>query len=371
MREIGAQELKQKLEEDQGVEIVDIREAAEFEDWHIQGSRNVPVYDALKSRRDEELLERAATLPRDRPIVTVCRGGIVSRKAAQLLCSLDYDASSLAGGIRGWGQVWSEAAIDCGAGVTFVQIRRNSKGCLSYLFGAGGEAIVVDPSVSCSAYLDIAERAKLKIVRVLETHVHADHVSRARELCSITDASLTMLPNQRVTYPITTMADGERIRVGGVTVEAIATPGHTFESACYLVNETVLLTGDTLFVDGFGRPDLERGDAGAEAGARALFGSLRERLFGRFEEMRFYPTHHGKPIGFDRTAIGASLSDVRRGSAGLLAKDEQTFVDGILTRLQAKPPNHEAIISINEGRADPGGIDVLDLEAGPNRCAAG
>jgi len=371
MREIGAQELKQRLEDDQAVEVVDIREPAEYQQWHIEGSRNLPVYEALKNQRDEELFARAATLPKDRAIVTVCRGGIVSRKAAQLLCSLDYDASSLIGGIRGWGQVWTEAPIDCGAGVTFLQIRRNAKGCLSYLFGAGGEAVVVDPSVSCSAYLEIAKREGLKIVRVLETHVHADHISRARELSGITGAPLTMLPNQRVKYPITPVADGETLRVAGVVVEAIATPGHTFESVCYLVNDRVLLTGDTLFVDGFGRPDLERGDAGAEDGARALFGSLRKSLFGRFEDLPFYPAHHGKPIGFDRAPVGASLQNVRGNSLDLIDKDEQTFVDGILGRLQAKPPNHEAIIGINEGRTDPAGVDALDLEAGPNRCAAG
>lgn len=371
MCEIDAEELKRRLEENAGVEIVDIRESAEFEDWHIEGSRNVPVYEALRSERDEALIERAAALPKDRPIVTVCRGGVVSRKAAQLLCSLDYDAASLSGGIRGWGRIWSEASIDCVTDTICLQIRRNGKGCLSYLIGADGEAVVVDPSVDCPAYLEIAAREGLEIVRVLETHVHADHVSRARELCGITGAKLTMQPNGRVTYPISGLEDGETIRVGDARIEAIATPGHTYESMCYLVNDEILLTGDTLFVDGFGRPDLERGDAGAEAGARALFASLGGRLFERFEKLRFYPAHHGKPIGFDREPIGACLSDVRRDSSGLLEGSEQAFVDWIMARLQAKPPNHEAIIAINEGREELGGVDPLQLEAGPNRCAAG
>jgi glyoxylase-like metal-dependent hydrolase (beta-lactamase superfamily II)/rhodanese-related sulfurtransferase len=370
MTEIRAEELKRRLEEDQPVEVVDIREADEFASSHIQGSRNVPVYKALRRNQVEALLQRAAALPKDRPIVTVCVEGKLSLKAAELLRSLDLDASSLAGGIRGWGAVWSEAPIDCGEGVTFLQIRRNGKGCLSYLFGAGGQAAVVDPSVDCSAYLEIAEREGLKIVRVLETHVHADHISRARELCRRTGAELVMPRNRRVNYAYTPVEDGDKITVGEITVGVIATPGHTQESACYLVNDAVLLTGDTLFVNAVGRPDLEKGDAGAEAGARALYHSLRNRLFGRFDDVRIYPTHHGQPLGFDRTPVGVSLRDVR-SSLDLLERTEQQFVDAIVSSLNAKPPNHEEIIAINEGRKELGVVDPLQLEAGPNRCAAG
>lgn len=296
----------------------------------------------------------------------------MSRKAVELLRSLGFEAASLTGGIRGWGAVWSEAAIPWRSrdGELLIQFRRNGKGCLSYLIGAGGEAAVVDPSIDVSAYREAARRRGLRITHVLETHVHADHISRARELCEIEGAKLVMPPNRRVTYPFTPIRDGETLSIGGLSVEAVATPGHTSESVCYRVGDQALLTGDTLFVESVGRPDLERGDAGAEAAARMLYRSLRERLLGRFDGIGVYPAHTGRPVGFDGQPIGASLTELRRELAWL-GYEEKEFVDTVLASLQAKPPNFLEIISINEGKAGLAGKDPLDVEAGPNRCAAG
>ncbi len=86
--------------------------------------------------------------------------------------------------------------------------------------------------------------------------------------------------------------------------------------------------------------------------------------------MWIYPTHHAGPIPFDRVPIEASFA-VLKSKLELLAADEPCFVSKILDSLQAKPPNFEEIIAVNEGKVDPGSIDPLALEAGPNRCAAG
>lgn len=365
---IGAQELRAKLEEGQPLVLVDIREADEFEGWHIHGSRNFPVYDALKEDREEPLIRSSGDLPRDRLIVTVCRGGIVSVRAAEVLQGLGYEALSLEGGMRGWGGVWSTAPVSEKPWV--LQIRRNGKGCLSYLLGADGEAAAIDPSVDAAAYLEGASARGMRITHVFETHVHADHISQARTLCRLAGAELVLPPNKRVDFAYRSIADGEKVRVGGLDVEAISTPGHTSESSCYLFDGKILFTGDTLFVNAVGRPDLEKGDAGAEAGARQLYRSLRERLLRRFDDVRFYPCHHSKPIGYDGEPIGASLAEVR-SSSELLQAGEETFVAAILNSLSCKPGNHESIVALNEGKSDLGDLDPLELEAGPNSCAAG
>ena len=197
MNQITVSELKAQLVAGDTVEVVDIRASDEYSGWHIHGSRNVPVYNALRGGSDRSLIDGASSLPRDQPIVTVCRMGIMSQKAASALSALGFDAHSLVGGIRGWGGVWSEAHIPLMAveGAELVQVRRNGKGCLSYIVGSAGEAAVVDPSVDSEVYLRAAERDDLRITRVLETHVHADHLSRARELCEATGAKLTMRDN--------------------------------------------------------------------------------------------------------------------------------------------------------------------------------
>ncbi|MDX1388867.1 MAG: MBL fold metallo-hydrolase [Acidobacteriota bacterium] len=371
MNEITASELKERLEAGEPLTLLDIREKDEFGDWHIKGSRNLPVYNAIGMNRIEGLKQGAGELPADRPVITVCRGGVRSQRAAAVLREMGLDAISLAGGLRVWGGVWTTASIELKSApeAVFVQIRRNGKGCLSYLVGADGEAAVVDPSVDSRAYLEIVERNGLRITRVLETHVHADHLSRARELCGLTGATLVMPPNERVSFEYMPSRDGDTIDVGGLSIETIATPGHTGESVCYVVNGEALLTGDTLFVDSVGRPDLEKGDAGAVAGARRLYDSLDRRLFSRFDDLRVYPAHHADPVGFDGVPIVGSIRDLRR-SVDLLGLAEKDFVRRIVDGLGAKPPNFEAIIAVNEGKSDLSGIDPLDLEAGPNRCAA-
>jgi glyoxylase-like metal-dependent hydrolase (beta-lactamase superfamily II) len=131
-----------------------------------------------------------------------------------------------------------------------------------------------------------------------------------------------------------------------------------------------LLTGDTLFVDAVGRPDLERGDAGAENGARLLHRCLHERILTRADGLAIHPAHHAAPVGFDGAPIGATLGEIRRRTQAL-ALDEEAFVRKVVDSLRQKPGNFESIIAINEGKAELGGEDPLDLEAGPNSCAAG
>jgi glyoxylase-like metal-dependent hydrolase (beta-lactamase superfamily II) len=371
MSEITADQLKAKLEAGDDLELIDIREPGDFASWHIVGSKNLPVYDALRHSDDSALIERAEEIPKGRPVVAVCKGGIMSMRAVGVLQALGYEAISLAGGMRGWGTVWTRAEIPLGdASGRLFQIRRNGKGCLSYLLASNGKAAVVDPSVDVAAYLDLARELDVEITHVFETHVHADHLSRARELAAAAGGTVAIPETDRVHFDYTPVRDGDRLVVGDLQVEVVSTPGHTSESCCFLVGDDVMLSGDTLFVNAVGRPDLEKGDAGAEAGARALYRTLHERVLTRSDDLRIYPTHHGRPIGFDGRAIGATLGAIR-GELDLLAVDEEAFVERILASLRAKPGNFETILALNEGRAGLGGVDLLALEAGPNSCAAG
>jgi glyoxylase-like metal-dependent hydrolase (beta-lactamase superfamily II)/rhodanese-related sulfurtransferase len=373
MSEITADELKRRLERPGSTpRVVDIRPPAEFEAWHIEGAINVPVYDQLKAGSVGEALRQLAELPSDRPVVTVCRGGFVSKRAAQILGEMHREAASLMGGMRGWGAVWTEARVPLSTvpSATLLQVRRNGKGCLSYVLSDGGEAAVVDPSVAVEAYLELLARLSVSLKLVLETHVHADHLSRARALAERTGATLVYPENGRVRFPYHAVRDGDRLRVGGVEIEVLATPGHTGESVCYRLAGEALLTGDTLFTGAVGRPDLEKGNAGAEAGARLLWHSLHERLLALPPSSRVLPAHHATAIGFDGVPVAATLGEVRERVA-LVQAPEETFVADVLRALQAKPPNFERVIAVNEGKAGIEGLDPLDVEAGPNRCAVG
>jgi len=370
MKEIDADELKRKLELGEPVAVVDIREASEYVDWHIHNSISFPVYSALKAGNVGAVSTRVDTLPDDRPLVVVCNRGNTSKLAASILESGGFEAYSLIGGMRGWSTVWSEARlVQTGKGCTaIIQVRRNGKGCLSYMFGSNGEAAVVDPCVDGSVYVKIAEREDLRITHVFDTHVHADHISRGQSLARATGARYFLPANERVTYSFSPLYDKDRLDFRQAMMESVVTPGHTEESTCYLINGETLLTGDTLFVESVGRPDLEKGDAGADAGARMLYKSLHEKLLALSRNVQVLPGHYSKPLGFDGVPVAASLGELIP-KLEMLSLDEQAFVRTVLSNLGLKPPNFHAVIAVNEGRLNSAEIDTLDIEAGPNRCA--
>ena len=250
-----------------------------------------------------------------------------------------------------------------------IQVRRTGKGCLSYLVGSRGEAAVIDPALPPEVYLDLAGRTGWGIVAVVETHVHADHLSRARQLAERGGAPLSLPATERVAYPYEPLDDGDELAIGGATLRVLHTPGHTAESACYLLDALgsgAVFTGDTLFLAGVGRPDLETDAAGARARAGALYRSLR-RLLALPPETLVLPGHTGEPVAFDGRAVAATLDRVGERIGGLLGS-EAAFVETILARIPPTPPNHARIVAANEAGEPPAG-DPTELEAGANRCA--
>ena len=363
-------DLKARLLAGEDLALVDIRPEEAFADWRIPGTVNMPIIEAMRANDPQPLLDRLDELPKDRPIVFICNRGASSMKSALIVQPHGFTACSLNGGMIEWSMVHSEAALpveENSPGVA-IQIRRNGKGCLSYLMGAKGEAIVVDPCLDCGVYQSIAKREGLKITTILETHVHADHFSRARTLATETGARFLLPQNDRVTFKYEPIHDGDEIAVGGWTIRALATPGHTGESMSYLCNESILLSGDTLFTDAVGRPDLEKGDAGAEDGARILHNTLHERMLPLPDETLICPAHTGLTIDLEGPPICARLGDVR-STISLLDESEGEFVAAILDRLGPKPPSFDEIIALNEGKEELEGRNPAAIEVGPNRCA--
>jgi glyoxylase-like metal-dependent hydrolase (beta-lactamase superfamily II)/rhodanese-related sulfurtransferase len=355
---------------------VDIRETNEYNNWHIAGASNLPTYKALNSYHYQPFLDRITSYPKDRELVMVCRRGNTSKLAVQLAAQLGYQALSLRGGMHDWSNAWSVAPVKLpNAAITFWQIRRDGKGCLSYLLGAEGAAAIFDPSLEDAAYLELAEKAGLPIRRIFETHIHADHISRAPSLMQNTGATLVMpaASSLRTAKSFQPIKDGETFRLGPIEIRAIATPGHTTESTCYLINNEMLISGDTLFVESIGRPDLEKGDAGAAKGAELLFNSLHQRLLPLPDAVQIFPAHYSGAIKFNTEPLSARLGDLR-GKINLLQADQASFVKTVVASLPPKPPNYDMIIAINEGKtafdfSGAGMMSPADLEAGPNRCA--
>jgi len=361
---ISTEALRELLEREAAVTVLDVRPAAERAEWAIPGSVHVDAYDALRRGDPTALADFHPT--NGRRVVTVCAAGKTSMLAAERLRARGLDAVSLEGGMRAWSLAWNTAELPCPESTAWiVQLRRTGKGCLSYLIGSNGDAVVIDASLDPQVYHRVADEHGWRIRTVLETHVHADHLSRARGLAADTGARLCLPTTDRISFQYAPLNDGDTVRVGSAGLRVFHTPGHTPESACYLLDERALFTGDTLFLAAVGRPDLEATTEQSRSRAHVLHASL-QRLVALPPETVVLPAHTSEPVAFDGRPISATLREVQQRTS-LLRETEESFVSQILTRLPPTPPNHHRIVALNEAGTLPD--DPTELEAGANRCA--
>jgi glyoxylase-like metal-dependent hydrolase (beta-lactamase superfamily II) len=362
---IDHETLRMWLAEGRPVTILDVRPAAERAEWYIPGSIHIDAYTRLRAGDPAALND--AELPEAIPVVTVCAAGKTSLIAARQVQSRVQQVYSLTGGMRAWSMAWNIAEVPIAQSTArVIQVRRTGKGCLSYLIGVGQHAIVIDPALPPAVYLDLAQSNGWQIRYVIETHLHADHLSRAQLLAHQSGATLALPAGHRIAVPFLELTNQAALRLGDASLQIISTPGHTPESVSYLLDNTALFSGDTLFLSAVGRPDLHADAHGAQAKAHKLYASLQQ-LMHLPPETLVLPGHTSAPIAFDQQPISASLAEVR-AAIPMLEYTESQFVTAILARLPATPPNHSQIIAINEqGSELP--ADPTELEAGANRCA--
>ena len=365
MKTISMETLRSWLDEGHAVSVVDVRPLAERQEWAIPDSLHIDAYVALKAHDPEALA--TLDLPGDRPVVTVCGAGKTSQIAAEQLAARGFQVFSLEGGMQAWSLAWNTAHVPLPDRSTqVIQIRRTGKGCLSYLIGTGDEAAVIDASLDPQVYLDLAARSGWQITSVLETHIHADHLSRSRQLAKQSGALLFLPAQQRVPFPFTAIRDGETLATAGLHLTALHTPGHTAESTCYLLDRNVLFTGDTLFLSSVGRPDLAASPTEAEQRTHLLYQSLH-RLLALPGETVILPGHTNSPVPFDGVPLLTTLASVDE-RIDLLHMQRAAFVHTILGKLPATPTNYQRIVTLNEQGLLPE-QPATELEAGANRCA--
>jgi glyoxylase-like metal-dependent hydrolase (beta-lactamase superfamily II) len=197
----------------------------------------------------------------------------------------------------------------------FRQILHEEKACASYLVGCPtvGLCAVVDPQGEPQAYIEQVENNGMVVSHIIETHLHADHVSCARELSALTGAPIYLGPGADVNYDYIPLTDGQVLEIGNRRLTVIHTPGHTPEHICLLGDDWYLLTGDTLFVGDVGRVDLALNDISLETiqdRAGQLHGSLGKLL--RLPDfVEVYPGHYAGSV-CGRGMDGKTISTVGR-----------------------------------------------------------
>jgi hydroxyacylglutathione hydrolase len=240
--------------------------------------------------------------------------------------------------------------------VLFAQILNGDLGCASYLVGCeeAQEAVVVDPPYAIEDVLAEADRLEVRIVRTIETHTHADHVSGHGRLALEHDVPVSIHPAAQAEYPHDALEDGAEVTVGNVSLRCIHTPGHRPEHCCLAVTDRtradepwLVLTGDSLFVGDSARPDLA---VGAAEGAQGLFHSLR-RLMELPDGVEVFPGHiAGSLCGVAMSSRGSTTIGFERRFNPMASIPElDAFVAESAAVSAPKPPNLARIVELNHG----------------------
>ena len=233
-------------------------------------------------------------------------------------------------------------------------------GCAAYVLGCAGKgyAAVVDPQErDLDSYMDFSAGKGMRITYVIDTHIHADHISGGRKLAERTGAAYCLHESAQASFPFYGLHSGQEIAIGNVTAKVLHTPGHTPESICLLISDSTrsrepwfLLTGDTLFVGSVGRPDLADH---VEQNARELYRSIQTEIRFLPDSLEVYPAHFsgsvcgkgmsGKPM--------STLGYEKRFNPMLSSPSEDGFVTAIAGAILPEPANKAEIIRLNQGKA--------------------
>jgi glyoxylase-like metal-dependent hydrolase (beta-lactamase superfamily II) len=229
---------------------------------------------------------------------------------------------------------------------------------ISYLFGCGGKAAgaVVDPVGEIEPYLNAADQAGMRIHFVIDTHLHADHLSAGRQLAEASGAEYVLAAQAEASFPFKGVRDGEVLPLGNVVAKVLHTPGHTPEHICLLVSDHTreeepwfVLTGHTLMVGDLGRTELA---VSAEQGAQNLFRSA-SRLKSLPDYVEVLPgAYAGSVCG--RRLSGKPWSTIgfeKRHNEALRIEDETEFIRFMLAEIPPAPPEAAALRAVNSGRA--------------------
>jgi hydroxyacylglutathione hydrolase len=249
--------------------------------------------------------------------------------------------------------------------VLFRQFVDDDLGCASYLIGdpTSGEAFVVDPAYAIEPYLEAAADEGMRIIRVLETHTHADHVSGHGRFALEEGVPVSVHPLAEPEFPFDPLEDGQVLQAGSASVRVIHTPGHRPEHCAFVVGERLVLTGDSLFVGDAARPDLA---IEAREGAEGLFHSL-QRLTQLPESFAVYPGHvAGSLCGAAMSpAHSSTIGAEKRTNAALAFGDAQAFINASASVSTPRPPTTARVVALNKGAfvGAPGTLELLDAPA--------
>lgn len=353
--------------------LLDVRNEKEFGNWSVEGPTFFPYINIPYFNFMEDVQGSISQIPANHKIRIVCAKEGSAKYVADLLCQNGFsDVGYLQDGIVGWGNALIPSLISPKDASYFLyQFTRPGKASCSYLYINNNEAMVFDPSRNIEVYQAIAEKHGSKIVKTFETHRQADYISGSPALSK---AGATIHVNsvdfEGADFAFEPVQNEEIFTCGGggAEVRALHTPGHTMGSTSYLIDDKYLLTGDTIFINTTGRPDL---GGKWEQWARELYLTLMLRLRDLSDETIVLPGHY---TAWDEAnsdlLIMEKLGLLRQNIAAFKMANVMRFTEFIQDNMRPQPGVYAEIRRVNGGwlKVSLEEADTMDL--GKNECGA-
>ncbi|MCO4303903.1 MBL fold metallo-hydrolase [Riemerella anatipestifer] len=242
-----------------------------------------------------------------------------------------------------------------------MKIEQIYTGCLAqgaYYITSNGEAAIIDPLREVQPYLERLEKDGVTLKYIFETHFHADFVSGHLDLSKKTGAPIIYGPTAKPSFEAIIAEDNQIFELGNVKIKVLHTPGHTMESACFLLldengKETALFSGDTLFLGDVGRPDLAQKATNLtqEELAGLLYDSLYNKILPLPDEVTVYPAHGaGSACGKNMMKETVdSLGNQKKINYALNQPSKEAFIEAVLDGLTAPPQYFGMNVAMNKG----------------------
>jgi glyoxylase-like metal-dependent hydrolase (beta-lactamase superfamily II) len=369
-------ELAQRLDRGEPVQVLDVRAPHRVAAGRVAFGAGLDFH-ALPNSQILALpsLEPLGLDP-SRPVAVVCGHGNSSKQTTAFLRERGYEAFSVSGGMAAWEGVYIARRLSPTAALAHVvQLDRVGKGALSYVLVSDGDAVVVDPGRHLARYDEVLAELGATPAAVVDTHMHADYLSGAAAAAArwqvpyFVHADDAVSPYDgtpgRLTYQ--PVSDGDTIAFGRTSLRAVHVPGHTLGSVALLADDRLALTGDFLFVQSVGRPDL---GGEAAAWARFLWQSLARARREWPGDLLVLPAHYASETErrADR-AVAARFDVVTATNPALQLRDEGAFLAWVDAHQGTPPEAYRTIKQANLGLVAVSDADAEALESGPNQCA--
>ncbi|MCB2182448.1 MAG: MBL fold metallo-hydrolase [Desulfobulbaceae bacterium] len=354
--------------------LLDVRNEKEFANWSVEGPALFPYLNIPYFNFIEDVEESVAVIPPGEKIRIVCsKEGSAKYVSEQLAAHGFEDVGYLAGGIVSWGNVVIPRLVTQeDAPYSLYQMIRPGKAACGYLLISGKEAMAFDPSRNVASYIDFAKEKGAQIIKTFETHRQADYISGSIMLAKKTGATIMVKKEDFVgaDFDFVAVENNQVIPCGtdGPEVKVIHTPGHTMGSTSYLIDGKYFLTGDTIFINTAGRPDL---GGKSEEWSRHLYLTLTLRVRDIPDDVFILPGHYTTWDEANEDGLFMdTLGNIRKHNIAFHIPTELKFAEFIAANLRPQPGVYAHIRRVNGGwlLVEEEEADIMDL--GKNECGA-